>query len=140
MTPAEFSSAIIRLRREIEVAAAIGVREAAELVATEARNWIGRDHSIWPPLADATIQEKSDLDFETPDPLLRTGHLRDSIKVQAEGLHAIIGSDDPVAIYMEHGTSTIPPRPFLGPALHTKRDEVIAVIEANIAKAIRKII
>jgi phage gpG-like protein len=48
-------------------------------------------------------------------PWLRTGALRDSIEVQAEGPEALIGSASKVAFWHEHGTSELPPRPTFAP-------------------------
>ncbi len=49
-------------------------------------------------------------------PWLRTGELRASITRQLTEDTAVIGSAEPVAVYQELGTRTLPPRPFLAPA------------------------
>jgi phage gpG-like protein len=135
----QFALVMRTLRAEIEAAAIIGLHEAAEIVKDEAKRWIGEEHDIWPPLAESTINEKERLGFEVPKPLLRTGELRDSIRAAVVGMHAEIGTDHRLGPIHEHGTNHVPPRPFLGPALLTKTPEAIAAIEANIAKAIKKI-
>ncbi|CAN7329508.1 hypothetical protein LJR084_001925 [Variovorax sp. LjRoot84] len=70
----------------------------------------------WANLAPATVDDRIRLGFTPDDPLLRSGTLRDSIKVTAVGSEAAVGSTDPVMLYQEQGTSNIPPRPVLGPA------------------------
>ena len=70
-------------------------------------------------------------------PWLRTGELRDSIAVKANTEEAVVGSADPVASYQEHGTSTVPPRPFLAPAGAAGADDAARSIGRAIADAIR---
>ena len=48
-------------------------------------------------------------------PWLQSGALHNSVAVSADGPNAVIGSDDPVALYQEHGTEALPPRPSFGP-------------------------
>jgi phage gpG-like protein len=50
------------------------------------------------------------------EPLLRTGELRESIEKHVERHEAVVGSDSKVAVAQELGTTTIPPRSFLGAA------------------------
>jgi hypothetical protein len=51
--------------------------------------------------------------FATPKPLLRTGELRDSIEYTVHGNEGAVGSDLDRALWLELGTSRIPPRSFL---------------------------
>lgn len=78
----------------------------------------------WAPLADSTMDEKTNAGYAPPDnPLLRTGEMRESIKHGAASVApngsavAVIGSDDPKAMMHEFGTSRMPPRPFIGAAM-----------------------
>lgn len=95
----------------------------------------------WPALAPATIAEKTMLGYAPPDnPLLRRGALRDSYHfVVTRGLVApevTAGTGDPVGLWQEMGTSTIPPRPVVGPAM-------LETMPANLdilAKGIRSVI
>ena len=139
MNIAACNAILLRMRMNIEQAGAIGVREGAEIIKTEAQAWIGHQHDKWSPLADKTELEKEKEGDEVPDPLLRTGKLRDSIQVKALGLEAIIGTDDELGPIHEFGTEHVPPRPFLSSALMSKGNEAVAIIEENIAKAIHKI-
>lgn len=133
----EFNRYLRRLPVVIERAAAVGLTHAAELVKEEAKSRIDVGTDLL-PLVEATVEEKAHLGFP-PDPLMRTGTLRDSIQVEVAGMTALIGSPLDYAFYQEHGTTTIPPRPFLHPALHTKLPEVAVVIEQHIAAALAKI-
>lgn len=136
MTPREFTSAIVQLETKIRAAAEVGLAAAAELIAEEAKAWIGEEHPNWPPLAERTLEIKTRLGFEVPNPLLRTGTLRDSIHVDVEGLEAEIGTDDPRAPAHELGDNTIPPRPFLTSAVISKGEEAVALIERAIFRVI----
>jgi hypothetical protein len=92
-----------------------------ELQKTMAAEYIGREMPFWQPLAESTIRDKARKGFEVPAPLLRTGDMRESLAVQVEptplGVEMAVGSDNPIALYQEMGTPTIPPRPFLAPSL-----------------------
>ena len=79
----------------------------------------------WPELADSTQEEREHLGFTPNDPLLRTGELRDSIEHEVDELEAVVGSTSEIMPYQELGTSKIPPRPVLGPALVRNRHEVV---------------
>jgi HK97 gp10 family phage protein len=71
-----------------------------------------------------------------PYPALRTGELRASIGAHVEdvpgGVVARIGSTSDVAVYQEHGTTKMPPRPFLAPAIK----ELGPAINEEIAAAV----
>lgn len=94
----------------------------AEAIEKDAKSRIGTYQDggggfpAWANLAQSTIDDRIRKGFTPDDPLLRTGELRDSIEHQVSGTEAVIGTPDIVALYQEQGTSTIPPRPFLGPA------------------------
>ena len=76
----------------------------------------------WAPLADSTVAEKSRLGY-AEDPLLRTGEVRDSITMKTDQHGVTVGSDNPVAAMLEHGTSKMPPRSFLERAvLQSEKD------------------
>jgi hypothetical protein len=48
-------------------------------------------------------------------PWQRSGVLRDSVEVETGETEAAVVSRDPVALYQENGTATLPPRPSFGP-------------------------
>ena len=122
----EFQRFLQTRREAVREAEERGLRSAGHLLVSTAKSLIGTEDEVWPPLADATVEEKQRLGFvgqvSWTDPLLRTGQLRDSIeaktKVTTPGRSAVdIGSDDPVAEWQEFGTRAIPPRPFLSTAV-----------------------
>ena len=120
-----------------------GLKLAGELITETARGYIGQELPDWAPLAETTTREKRRLGYSgqisITDPLLRTGELRDSIgySIDPETWTLRVGSTDPVAIWQEEGTDTIPPRPFLARAAAEKADEVAAIIEREITAALR---
>jgi phage gpG-like protein len=88
------------------------------IVARKARGMIGHEQPYWQGLAAATIADKIRMGFPAPAPLLRTGDLKRSIKVDApyhngNETWGFVYSDSPYAKYQELGTSSIPPRPFI---------------------------
>lgn len=110
-------------RHEFELRFALerDVRLNMEAAAKVSRGFLGEYQPGWAELAQATIDEKQRLGFATPSPLKRTGALEESIAGEAEeaglGVRGIVGSSSDLAEIHEHGTSRIPARPFLGPAL-----------------------
>lgn len=99
---------------------------AGEIVEKEAKRVIGTYDYGWPQLAESTQEQRGYLGYPTNEPLLRSGDLRDSISHEVvEEEHACyVGSDSPIAVYQELGTSRIPPRSFLGGAARAKEHEV----------------
>jgi hypothetical protein len=100
--------------------------KAGEIVEEEAKRVIGTYDYGWPQLAESTQEQRVALGFSANEPLLRTGELRDSIEHNvAEHEHACyVGSNSPIAVYQELGTSRIPPRSFIGGASRAKEHEV----------------
>lgn len=125
LTFGEVAAHLRRAQMDARFALDREVRLLMEGAAVEAKAMIGHELPEWPPLAPSTVAEKARLGFtgqvSDTDPLLRTGRLRDSIKAEAEAIgylvEGVIGSDDSVAADQELGTSKIPPRPFLAPAM-----------------------
>src|SRR5258708_4156170 len=119
ITVAEFAAHLERsialIPREIER----GLAEVGEVTAKLAQNYIGHEHHEWPPLAASTIADKEAHNFAVPRPLLRTGHLRDSIKAEVDVIDytVVVGSNDHKAAWHEFGTRRMPPRPFLSMAM-----------------------
>jgi phage gpG-like protein len=70
-------------------------------------------------------------------PWRRTGALLSSIDFRSDDTGAAIGSDDPVAIDQELGTSRIPPRPFLYPVASENGEIVAKQVAGSIAAVIR---
>jgi len=85
----------------------------------------------WPQLAESTIKQKERAGGGE-DPLIghyvhkkggrAGGQLRNSILVKVGEMEAAVGTNDKVGEYQEFGTSRIPPRPFLRPALYQEQE------------------
>ncbi|VVE85027.1 phage virion morphogenesis protein [Pandoraea sputorum] len=82
----------------------------------------------WAPLAESTKTERERLGFAPDEPLCRTGELRDSVSHEVSGHEAVIGSTSDVMEWQELGTSTIPPRPVLGPAAERNHELIRKVL------------
>ncbi len=70
-------------------------------------------------------------------PWLQSGALRDSVGVQADGLQAAVGSNDPAAVPQEMGTSHVPARPFLTPVAAGMGEEVSRAIANAVVAALK---
>lgn len=127
---------------KVMLAARLALDGAAKLVAQDAKERIGEYQQAtgpfpaWEPLAQDTEAEKARLGYPLDAPLLRDGDLRDSIVTELSGNEAVIGTADPVAAFQEFGTPDIPPRPFLGPAAFSNREEIREMIGAAVAGAL----
>jgi phage gpG-like protein len=70
-------------------------------------------------------------------PWLRTGELRDSVGHDADDAGAVIGSTSDVALYQEHGTPAIPPRPFFAPVAAAHAEAAAKAVGEAVASALR---
>jgi HK97 gp10 family phage protein len=105
---------------------------AAQIVEAKAKAAIGTYKYGWPQLADSTQEDRAHKGFPANEPLLRTGELRDSIQHSSNEKEAHIGSNLDRAVWMELGTSRMPPRPFLAPSVFQN--------EALIKRAVKQVI
>lgn len=118
------------------------LRKGANIIAEEARAEIGtyQDQAgsspAWAELAEATKRQRAAQGWTENDPLLRSGELRESIEVSVEGNEAAIGSNSPIAAFLEFGTSRIPPRSFLGGAAFRKGEAAAQAIGKTMAHAL----
>src|ERR1700694_5982604 len=119
MTTEQFEQALTASIKTVRPRVEIGLDKVGELASTMAAAYIGHYQGNWAPLAESTIKEKAAAGFAVPDPLLRTGEMRDSIKHEVDPimLEVVVGSNDKRALFQELGTSRIPPRSFLGLAM-----------------------
>ena len=85
-------------------------------------------HPAWAPLAESTEEEKARLGYPTDAPLLRSGDLHDSFTHEQQGDEGIVGSTDPKMVYHEAGTSRMPPRPVVAPALFKNRKKIESLL------------
>jgi len=119
MTVAEFGAEVERMIARVRPELTLGLIELGETVKHIAKARIGEEHDDWPPLAESTLIDKARKGFPVPDPLLRTGEFRESIKfiVEPRALLLVVGTEDPRGEWFEMGTHKMPPRPFLAPAM-----------------------
>lgn len=82
----------------------------------------------WEELKDSTKADRVRQGYSENDPLQRSGELRDSISHQAGQREFVVGSTEPVALYQELGTPTIPPRAFLATALHRNVPTILRTV------------
>jgi HK97 gp10 family phage protein len=124
----------------VKVAQKHGLEEGARLIEREAKDLIGQEYPGWEPLAESTVEEKRRLGYtgrdSATDPLYRTGELRASIQHRVDETSAQIGTDDPIAEYQEHGTTKMPPRPFMAPAAHRKGEAAANAIGKAVGHAV----
>jgi hypothetical protein len=119
----ELADVLTRGARRARNELVIPTDELMKVLEAEAKGYIGEYQAGWKPLAASTVEEKTRLGYAPPDnPLLREGIMRDSIEHASApayyGADGAIGSNDPVALWQEMGTSRgIPPRSFLGLAM-----------------------
>lgn len=90
----------------------------------------------WAPLAESTVADRVSKGFSPDEPLKRTEALRDSISSEVSGNEAVAGSDSDVMVYQELGTSTIPPRPVLGPAAYKNMEAIGKLLGSHVVSAI----
>ncbi len=70
-------------------------------------------------------------------PWRRSGALQESIEINAEGPTAVVASTSPTALFQEHGTATIPPRPTFAPIAAAAGQEIAQHIAASVFNALR---
>jgi hypothetical protein len=130
-----FLAELPAIQRDLEASGPKIVEEACKIVQKKAKAAIGREHEMWAPLAESTIADKQHHGFPTPKPLLRTGELRDSIEYTVHGLQGAVGSDSPIAVFQELGTSRIPPRSFLVSSAISSEDKIKRMATATTVAA-----
>src|ERR1035437_9761524 len=108
-----FIAELPAIERDIHESGPKIIERACQIIQKKAKAARGKNHEMWPPLAESTIADKARHGFPTPKPLLRTGAMRDSIEYEVHGNEGAVGSNSEIAVYQELGTSHIPPRSFL---------------------------
>lgn len=129
-------------RLQVELPAVVGQigEQAGELVEARAKDSIGHYQAgagpfmQWASLQPATEAHKDAMGYPLNAPLLATGDMRDSISHTVVrrmlGTTVEVGSTDEKMVYHEFGTSKLPPRPVLGPAMFGARQNVERIAAA----------
>src|ERR1039458_5817292 len=117
----EFGKLLVGMAAAMELGFTAEMEKVGALVEAEAKDMIGNDASYsynisplpsWPRLAEVTLEDKTQQGYSPPDnPLRRVGILQQSIQHSAGPMAAHIGSDDPVALWQELGTTSAHPIP-----------------------------
>lgn len=138
------------IEKEIEKSmkkSAMKVRDDATKKFGEYQPAVG-PYPAWENLKEVTIKQKTKAGGGE-DPLI--GHysgkklskwpapLRNTIGIKVEGMTAAVGTDDPIGEYHEYGTSHIPPRPFLRPALYENQDTIKNNIKEGMQNAVKNL-
>ena len=77
-------------------------------------------------------QAKANVKQSPPShPQIQTGHLRRNIVHEVGDGEVSIGTNIVYGKYLEHGTSRMPPYPWLFPAVEMKRDEIIKTLKGD---------
>ena len=124
------------------------LKESAELVEATAKAEFGDyqepkgPYPGWAVLAPSTLIDKWRHGWAPPDnPLVRTHALQNSIQHEVGDFlggnlfQAVIGSTSDIMPYHEYGTSKMPSRPVLGPALFVNIEKIGVIIQKRIQKA-----
>jgi hypothetical protein len=119
-----FLAELPAISRDIEASGPKIVEQACKIIQRKAKAAIGKEHEMWAPLAPSTIADKQHYGYSTPKPLLRSGELRDSIEYTVHGLEGAVGSNLDRALWLEMGTSRIPPRSFLVSSAISSEDRI----------------
>ena len=134
----------------LKVAFPAAMADIAHKIETDAKDKIGTYQAAsgpfkaWAPLAQSTIDRK-----DSALPLIVDGTMRDSITSEHGPNWALIGVKagipssgkaeiGDIAAYQEFGTDHIPPRPFLGPALHENHDFIIERLGLEVVRRLKE--
>ncbi len=122
---AEFAGFLTRLTVGYDQIQQEQMERACRVVQTEIRAAIGSHR--FTPLAASTVAKKGH-----DDQLRETGELRGEIAYTVTraglGVAGEIGSNLERAVYLELGTSKMPPRPFLSDSAHRREAEVVSIL------------
>ncbi len=129
---ADLAAHFKRIHEELRPAMEAEMHVAMEGVAEVAKGMIGHEMPGWDPLSASTVAEKERLGYvgriSPTDPLLRTGELENSLSgeaiVERNTIVGVVGSTSDHSIEMELGSSRVPPRPFIMPALIVSSESI----------------
>lgn len=120
-----------------------GLERALLVIENDAKAQIGHyqpevgDFPAWAPLADSTEADKQRLGAPLGAPLLRHGGLYASFGHQVLAPDdGVVGSTDPTLVFHEFGTSKMPPRPVMGPAVMRNRERIKEILGQAVVRGI----
>lgn len=120
-----------------------GLEKVLLLIENDAKDQIGHyqqgvgEFPAWAPLAESTEAEKARLGAPLGAPLLRHGGLYASFQHEVLGPDdGVAGSTDPTLLYHEFGTSKMPPRPVMGPAVVKNRARIQKILGQALVQGI----
>lgn len=133
--------ALERAAAELPLTYAAAMRAGGESVKNDAQERIGHYQAGWDLLQPATVAQKIRMEIAPggdggDNPLLRTGDMRDSIAAESTDAGFVVGSAADVLAYQEIGTSRIPPRPVLAPALKHMAPFITTVLGRAVEKTL----
>ena len=141
---AELSRHLLRVASSIPKVTAVVIEKIGKNVEKTAKEKIGyyQDESGpfngWLSLTSGTLKYHDRMGVGD-SPLIITGELYASIShetVKAENIQMVtVGSNSDIGFWQEIGTNTIPPRPFIGPAMFENEKESIELIGKAVEKA-----
>jgi hypothetical protein len=128
MSPTEFAAIVRKAAEKAEVGLVEPTEALMTIVEQKAKEVIGTYEYGWPPLAEATLANKTTGD----SPLLETGALRDSIQHHAElsatGAEGLVYTGEKTGLWAEMGTSRgEPSRSFLMQSLIRSKPEMARI-------------
>lgn len=100
---------------------AVKIQKTAEAEIGHYQSGIG-PFPAWAELAESTETQKAKMGYPADAPLEASGAMGRSFSHVTHGLEAVIGSTDEKMFYHEFGTSKMPARPVMGPALLTNKE------------------
>ncbi len=113
-----FLTHLAHVQAAIPAAEHRGLEAAGAALEQHAKALIGTEYDQWAALADSTVARKQSRGqtgrVSATDPLYATGELRATVSHAVQGHSTILGSPDPVAPFLEFGTSRMPARAFIG--------------------------
>lgn len=144
---ADFSRHIMSVAKAIPKETLKAVEKIGRNVESDAKEKIGYyqeasgPFEAWQPLADGTLKHHSQ--FGVGDsPLIISGELYASIQKSVEQSNKTttltVGSDMDIGFWQEIGTKTIPPRPFIGPAMYENEASSQKILGEAVEKAFLK--
>ncbi len=134
-----FLAHMARVQVELPHAQRRGEEVAGKALAHLAYALVGTEYERWASLAESTVARKEARGqtgrVSATDPLYATGEYRISISYQIEGGALLVGSTDPIAPFLEFGTSRMPERPVFGPMMFVHGHAAADLIAGHIMGA-----